>query len=282
MDDIEFMQSEINNFAIEAFKDYQGGLNLSVPLVPRISENYLKNKVVVVGQETNTWYRTDNKPDTDDLQQVFLKNLSKVDKICLEKRYDVFIKDIAGKYGGNFWRFQRMLYERNILGGEMIENSFLSHCWINLFSVEACINKKDENGRPTKNKRLGHKIINLQGNLLFEILRVLKPELIIFVTGNSLDSYLRQHGINDVNSRFEGLDKSGILGVENLAEVVISDDKHCLHGTRIIRSYHPTYFMGKINTYKKLRRKLDKINWKGSNADYYRETLFKVISNKKF
>ena len=36
----------------------ENDFNLSYPLIPRISEAYLNNRIVIVGQETNTWYNT--------------------------------------------------------------------------------------------------------------------------------------------------------------------------------------------------------------------------------
>ncbi len=122
------LQNEINELYIEAFNEYKGGLNLSVPLIPKISANYFDNKVVIIGQETNTWFRSNNLKNTDDLKDIFLKNLDKIEDICLIQRYDYFIKNIAGKYNSNFWRFQRELYLNNVLGGQMIYGTELRHC----------------------------------------------------------------------------------------------------------------------------------------------------------
>jgi hypothetical protein len=47
-------------------------LNLSVPFMPRIPEEFLENKTVIIGQETNTWYRNSY---NDGLASVFLNNL---------------------------------------------------------------------------------------------------------------------------------------------------------------------------------------------------------------
>src|SRR5690606_1734593 len=106
------LQQKINQAFQTKFKNYEGGLNLSVPYIPRISKNYLKTRTIVLGQETNTWYPNG---EADGLKSIFLQNLNNIDLICLENRYDEFIKSSVKKYPGKFWEFQRLLYKENIL-----------------------------------------------------------------------------------------------------------------------------------------------------------------------
>lgn len=54
---IDVMQRQINRLAYNTFKNAQGFSNFSVPHIPRISPQYLKNRFVFMGEETNTWYR---------------------------------------------------------------------------------------------------------------------------------------------------------------------------------------------------------------------------------
>lgn len=265
------IQKKIINLYRETFKNYNQELGLSVPHIPRISKDYFKNRTIILGQETNTWFRTTN----NDLQQIFTQNLDKPIKICLTNRYDKFIKDSLspGKYGGSFWKFNRMLYDKQILPGKMISNSNLSHCWMNLFVVEACNKKNDANGRPTKNKNLAKDIIEIQGDLVFKIFKMLKPRLIISLTGHSLDPILLKTalGITTENQyKIKAIDPINLLAPERLAEIIITDLKNPLRVTKIIRCYHPTYFMGRINAEKQLN-----INF--SNSEYYLKTLLNKI-----
>lgn len=274
MEELVRIQEEINALYFDKFRKYEGGLNLSVPLVPRISSSYLKNRIVVVGQETNTWYRE----GIDDLHEIFLKR-GNVQETAVNSRYDHFIRNTAQKYGGKFWAFQRMLYEEGIVDGEMVKDGVLSHCWINLFSVEACRNKKDENGRPTKNSRLAAEIIKIQEKLLHEMLFILQPKLIVFLTGPSLDFYLKTTGINDLNCKWMKLDVSNVLSVDQLAEVEITDTFHPLFNTKIIRCYHPSYFMARINSHKNLAKKLE--NCGVTNVAYYTRKVIETLRNYK-
>lgn len=52
------IQEQINSLYVSHFKNYSGGLGLSVPLIPRITCNYLTNRTIVLGQETNTGIET--------------------------------------------------------------------------------------------------------------------------------------------------------------------------------------------------------------------------------
>lgn len=264
------LQERINQAFVAKFKNYAGGLNLSVPYIPRISDNYLKTRTIVLGQETNTWYPNGQ---IDGLKTIFHQHLNNVDEICLKKRYDKFIKSSVGKYPGKFWEFQRLLYAEHILQGQMIQNNQLSHCWLNLFAIEACKNKKDDSGRPTKNKILADKIMKMQQDLLFELFEILQPETIFSLTGHSLDQNLLKFGIKDLNATIKSLDPLKILSANELGRIEVLDKDHPLYGKKIIRTYHPTYFLARINTNKALKTKLSDQNINLTNSKYYLKTL---------
>jgi len=266
------IQEKINNLYFDKFKNYSKNLGLSVPLIPRLSEKYFENRIIVLGQETNTWYRKTN----NDLKEIFLANKENISKICLEQRYDDFIKKYVSKYPGKFWEFNKMLYDKKIIKGKMIENDKLSHCWINLFLVEACKDKKSKEGCPTKNRKLAEEIMNLQGNLLTDILEILKPKLIISLTGHSLDAYLRKN-LFATKPEEKEIDENKILTKEMLGEFKVINKDNFLSNTKIIRCYHPSYFLSRINTNKGLSEKLKKISYKGTVANYYKEQVFKKL-----
>jgi len=271
------IQDEINNLYFERFKNYSNNLGLSVPLIPRISEKYFENRTVIIGQETNTWYRNGNH---DGLKNIFLANQDNIEKVCLNDRYDKFIKNSVSKYSGKFWVFIKLLYEEQIIKNEFIENNNLSHLWLNLFLVEACKDKNDKNGRPTSNSKLAEQVNNLQGNLIREILNILKPKLIISMTGYKLD-YILLNNVLSNKSIIKSVDSKKILNKEMLGEIIITDKEDILYNTKIIRSYHPTYFMGKINTNKNLRKKLQKMNIISSVANYYQKVFIDKLKQIK-
>jgi len=269
----ETLQKELIDLFISKFKKYKGGLNLSTPLIPKITNRYLENRVLIVGQETNTWY---NKTK-DDLKEDFLLNLHQIEKICIEERYQDFILNYSVKYGGKFWNFTKLLYQQDVIKGEMISNGELGHCWMNFFSVEACQSKKDEMGRPTKNRKLANEIVSIQEELLLEALRILKPKVVILLTGNSLDWLLVNKVFKVDNYEFKTVDENDILESSQLAELRILDKDNFLSNIRILRGYHPTYFMGRINTFKRLQSKIHDKGIKSRNSDYYTEVFLKTL-----
>ena len=280
-ENIPEIQEKINNLFYEAFKNYEGGKGLSVPCIPRISSSYLENRTVVLGQETNTWFE---KKDIDDsLKNIFLQNADNIYKICLTERYDEFIRNHASTYLGNFWNFNKMIYKEGIINGEMIHNNSLSHCWLNLFAVEACKNKNDKNGRPTKNEKLRAEIMAMQKNLVFDVLCVLKPKLILALTGHGLDAVLLKYALGTSRDlcKIKTIDKKRFLSKEMLGEIKIEDENNPLSEIRIIRSYHPTYFMSRINTHKILKKTLTESNIKMSNSEYYKKIFIKYLKNLK-
>ncbi|MDY0016799.1 MAG: hypothetical protein RBS89_03080 [Candidatus Delongbacteria bacterium] len=271
---LHVLQNSINQIYVEKFKDYQGGLNLSVPCIPRISEAYFENRVVVVGQETNTWY---NETD-DDLYKVFLKKTNDIENICLNSKYDVFVEECVQNYPGKFWNFNRRLYDE-IFHRPMVEGKYLSHVWLNLFSVEAIAYKKSKIGSPTKNNALAQEIIKMQRDLLYEVLNLLKPKLILFLTGHGLDTYVVNNSLCTKNYEFVPLDKNGLLTERNLAEIKIKDQDHPLSQIKIFRSYHPSYFMGHIGKFKSLQTRINQKIGNKSNSAYYTETFINAIKD---
>ena len=82
---------------------------------------------------------------------------------------------------------------------------------MNLFVVEACTHKKDNKGRPTINKMLANKIMTLQENLVFKVLGILKPKLIISLTGHSLDNILFNNCLGTSKVQVKSIDVEEII-----------------------------------------------------------------------
>jgi|BioPla2DNA2_1021312.scaffolds.fasta_scaffold23817_3 hypothetical protein len=275
---MEDLQNQVNELFAEKLKIYQGGDNLSLPHIPRISKKYFSTKTIVIGQETNTWFRKGN----DDLKNIFIENLDKISNICLENSYDKFIALDAANYKGMFWKFSRLLYEENIIKGNMIENGMLSHVWVNMFVIESCKDKKDKNGRPTKNSSLQKKVIGLQQDILYHIIKKLKPRRIIALTGHSLDNILCSHILKSRNVDFKQIDNNNIIDKWKLAQIIIKDKTHPLYDCNIIRSYHPSYFLGYMNANKKIATKIKEIGLLQSPSEYYTNLMLNKLKSTNF
>jgi len=278
--EIVLLQSRVNKLFLETLATEETEFNLSYPLIPRISNEYLKNRIVIVGQETNTWYN--DVSDNGDYNDIFLnsENIYDIEKEALKKRYDIFVNEAVESYGGKFWKFNRLLYKEEIINGSIVKNHELSHCWINLFCMEACYDKKDISGRPTKNGFLRNNILNHQNLLTYKLLKLLKPKLIIFLTGNSLDDILLRYALNSDNVNWKPIDKRNIIEEKHASEIILSEVSS-LYGSTILRLYHPTYFMGYINGQRQLKMKIDKENFVQSVSSYYLSVVLDFLKKWK-
>lgn len=250
------IQHKIISIYAKHFAKLTKNLGFSAPLMPNISPRYLDNRVVIMGQETNTWYNdVVSFPD-------FKKSDKEIERSCLTERIDKFVKEHVEKYGGKFWQFNRTLYSENILEGNIVEDDKLSHCWLNLFCVEKCQGKKDKAGRPSQNRALAKKVMEFQQKLLYEVFEIIKPKVIVALIGLNNDDYLIKNALNAQNSYSIIPISKDIDKPESLSEFKITDTANCLYNTTIIRAYHPTYFMGympKAQKPKYLTALIDKI-----------------------
>ena len=255
IDVVNQMQHQVNTLFFNTFKNVDFNREgFSAPLVPRISPQYLKNRVVIMGQETNTWRK--DKPLGK------LTDLSDIEDYCLNKCLDEFLKTDVSKYKGHFWKFCYQLYSDNILQGNMIKNNTLSHCWLNLFCIEKCKDKGDRNGCPSKNEDVAKEVLSIQKHLLYHLFDILRPKVIIAIIGPDNDNKFIEYALNATNKcTIKTIDKK-IHFSSKLSEFLIEDSSNCLINTTIIRSYHPNYFFGRMKRDYKLE---------------YQETLFNKL-----
>lgn len=273
------IQNDIIQLYFETFKKYDGGLGLSIPHIPRISMNYLMNRTIIVGQETNTWYGVGLNQE-DNLKDLFDNHPHEIEKYCLDEAYDPFIRECAAQYGGKFWDFNRLLYKEKIIDGEMINGNTLSHCWINLFAVEACKDKADKWGTPTANRALAAKVLELQSDLLHKVFEILRPKCIIFLTGASNDEALFKTAITTEMYVKKAIDTNGVLNEHELVQIIVNDVDDVLHNTKIVRTYHPSYFLSRINVYKSLQGRKEAQGISISNSEYYKKVLFDFLKSQ--
>ncbi len=274
-EELHFLQDEINRLAYDAFAGIAGYEEFSVPCIPRISPQYLKNRFVLLAQETDTWY-----PNLGHFQEFSQSKYADVEKILYEERYDDFSEWAASTYPGAFWEFTRNLYKIRILEPPLNDRKWLSHCWMNLFCIEECKDKKDNSGRPSRNEELAKKVMCVQKNLVFQILKLIKPKIILATTGHANDGFLLKNALGTDRSQveFKAVDNKEIYEIKHIAEIVIDDEKNPLHGIKILRTYHPNFFSKRINRKDKMIEIGKKISDMGlSKAAYYQQVLFEVL-----
>lgn len=258
MNDVDKIQKDILELAYETFSKKGYDEWFSYPLIPRISEAYLKNRVVVLGQETNTWGdRINNCWQVHELSQVHEWCL---DGMCLCNGYDDFIKvEVEGRnYRGKFWDFSRSLY-KNALNANICTNGQLSHCWMNLFCVERCKrNEKTKNGKPSQDRALANQVIAIQKDFVYQVMKIIQPRIVLALIGNKNDDIFAKYALGTELDSQKIIRKNldSVFREEQLAEFEIIDDSNPLHDSLIIRTYHPSYFMGRMKGDKSLYRDL--------------------------
>lgn len=236
MDDLKAIQNEIERLAYERFRNIDCSEYFTYPLVPRISEEYLKNRVVVMGQETNTWYGHIDNPEK---RENFLEGSL--------AEYDRFVRERAASYRGKFWHFSRSLYKRGILEGCICNGNRLSHCWMNLFCIENSAYQGDKKKNlPSQNRDLANRVIEIQQDFVFQVLCLIRPKVVLALIGNDNDDLFKKYALGTEDVRSISVDSSNVFGERELAEFKVCERNNPLYETLILRTYHPTFFMWKM------------------------------------
>ncbi len=279
MDKCAEIQEKISQLAFETFKEHEGYEWFSKPLIPRISSQYMENRFVILGQETNTWYG--NLKDINNIQLY-----GDLTKFFVENCYDDFCRHNAETYKGAFWTFTRALYKNGILNGSIVnhENGFLSHCWMDLFCIEKCKVRNDRTGRPSQNPEIANDVMKLQKDLVFKIFSIITPRVILATIGHANDYYLKKYALRVKDDEVDILpiDSQDVFGLNELAEFKIKNPEHPLYRTTIVRTYHPTFFVRLINReniLKEAKHKLEEKNIRMRKSDYYQNLIFERLKN---
>lgn len=274
-EELKHLQDDINNLVYDTFRGVSGYDDFSVPCIPRISPQYLKNRFVILAQETDTWY-----PNCGRFSEFAQSKIEDVEKKLYEERYDVFSEWASESYPGAFWEFTRNLYNKGILEPPIHTKKWLTHCWMNLFCIEKCVDKRDNHGRPSQHKDLAKEVMSIQGNLVFQILALIKPKIILATTAHFNDSFLLKNGLGSDWSQveFKTADEEHIYATNHLAEILIKDESNPLYGVKILRSYHPNFFSKRINR-KNIFIDIEKqlSDKKMTKSGYYQKILFETL-----
>ncbi|MDZ5712614.1 hypothetical protein [Jeotgalibacillus haloalkalitolerans] len=175
------------------------------PLLLKIAdeEGYKKAgcRIMIVGQETNDWNGKFGKYGIEQLQDIYA---------------DFMAKDTKAKRT-LFWRYQKKLmsvFPRDI-------DSVI--VWNNIYKL----GKPGKRGRPNKETR---SIQELHFNIFKEELNILKPDIVIFLTGPRYDAAIETYlpGVVISKVREGTVRQIAYLKHENLPDVAI-------------RTYHPQY-----------------------------------------
>ena len=92
-----------------------------------------------------------------------------------------------------------------------------------------------------------------------------------------MDWFLTNKALKIDKYEFRSVDENQIIETSQLAELAILDKSNVLSKMKIIRGYHPTYFMARINTFGRLQNRIKEEGVDSTNSKYYTELLINVL-----
>lgn len=196
-------------------------VNAANPLLIKVDQKYVESdvKVMVVGQETDGWHKrlNDGKLSVERLMENYSKYFNQ--------------ESPGGKKRGTraFWNRKNYRYFEEKLS-EYFESKQVSFVWNNISKIGNA-----GKGKPRKSiKSLERESFNA---FLSEF-KILQPDIVIFTTGSSRDSYIRHHFGKGVIFESQLSLHDGAAADETLnliAEVKLPQ----FHDVKAIRIEHP-------------------------------------------
>ncbi|SHL22358.1 hypothetical protein, partial [Fibrobacter sp. UWEL] len=211
MNELDELQQEINHLAYSTFTRTCSLLGkdllekFSIPLIPRITQEYFNHRLVILGQETSTWYGRawydscgNNNPlyKHFNLYEFINAQEDEVRNICQICRYDDFTLYGGAQNRKGFWEFNRKIC-REVLEDPIEANKPLPFCWLDLFCVETV---EYDGKKPSQDKNLANTVVSMQENLLYEILKLIRPKIILAETHHKNDMFLKDYALGDPNA----------------------------------------------------------------------------------
>lgn len=196
---------------------------LSGLFVATASESYLRSKVriMIVGRETAGWKGADVVPGTG----------AQIDVAAYLERQMAYHQKKVGtvKATSTFFQFYRRV--AHMVAAPDDRHLKDAPIWANLFCVDKNKSRPDRTPGPASAR-----ILDLSARLLRIQIAVLRPELIVFATGSSCDSYLKMR-------YFDSLLKSEVHNPKRLWEfhIALTDDAGDPFTVRAFRTPHPRH-----------------------------------------
>jgi hypothetical protein len=190
---------------------------LSAPFLIRTNEQYenAKPKVVVVGQETNGWLGT---------YRDFLAESKTIEcartKQCATSAFDVY-EWILENHKTTFFQYLDMI-RFGLYGKASAHSTRKTILWLNLFKISR---------GPMWRSPWKREVMRLQGDVVQREITLLKPDVVIFLTGPNYDDVLEDAAWN------AQITEMGVYPKRQLAQVI---QKELLPGLSF-RTYHPKY-----------------------------------------
>lgn len=172
-----------NLLSIKKLQQLDKSESLSAPLLINMHESYLKTKpqIMFVGKETNHWLTHESRLENKRGLNYLINNYEEAFETLFD-RYDKALSDNFGKTQSDFFsEYNKFLTEG--LG---------SVVWNNLFKMSFNQNKGEKNNFSKNSINHSDELTKLSKDIFLEELKILKPDVLIFVTGASYDSVIKE------------------------------------------------------------------------------------------
>lgn len=178
-----------------------------------------KVKILFIGQETNSWYKEFPKGNN---------NVQKNIEFCKKFNFGINENNPSKNYNSPFWNFIRIINEH--FNGKETKHSFL---WTNINKI----GKEEGVGAPSEEFL---KIEKEKFNVLEEEIKIVNPDVVIFMTGKEKEYYL--NGKLRVSGNPELFDQN--LYIQKI-------ECNGFEDILFLRTYHPGFMTrsGDLNLY---------------------------------
>jgi hypothetical protein len=220
-----------NEYFVNHAKELEEERNFSRPFLMNVKEDYIKSskKVMIVGQETFGWYGT---------YEQFLNEKDSVE--ITQKIYDKFLENCSNDYNSPFWNFFNELKKVNS-DASIIWNNVFKFETVDYLNTPEALNNKYGLSSLSKMKKYRYlidKIKALQKDVFIKELDILKPDVVIFLTGHPYDSLFMDWQFKDISIFYQSIEEAENQGIDKWKLGQFRNDHLPL---KTFRTYHPNY-----------------------------------------
>lgn len=211
-----FYKSVLNTDTLKALKDKE---NLSAPLLLKIFDSYLQSKlkIMFIGKETNHWLTHKSRP----LEKRGINYLiNEPDEAfgALLNRYESALTSINKKTNNRFFS------KYNLIKNSLVSTDVGSVIWNNLYKCSYDTNKGYSKNSQGHSKELD----DISRSLLMYEIELLKPDVLIFVSGAGYDKTIKDY--------FDEYEESEVIIPKRLW-------KFKYKNIQCYRTIHPDYYV---------------------------------------
>jgi len=196
-------------------------MEYSSPHLISLDVNKINTNIMIVGQETNSWYG-----DYSDFKQRGVESQMKIYSDFMNEKYD--------SMNSLFWKWVKTITN---------DNSIIP-VWTNLFKFDLGDSAKYRNISKASKEEY-QQIIKFHRGVLAKEIEIIKPKIIVFFTGSPYDKLFFDPIViqdNDYRTFYKSIDELSNINEWKCAKLQLKDfEGFESFAGQAIRTYHPMY-----------------------------------------